>query len=105
MTGGWALRPHQVEAVDAAVRALGRMPAGHVGGAGLRATVVSACGTGKTLMGVHTAGRVARGRVLILLPTLDLLVQTVSVWRDAGRSRKTLPPWNPHPTDQPIPTW
>ncbi|KPH99330.1 helicase-associated protein [Actinobacteria bacterium OV450] len=39
-------------------------------------------------MGVHTAGRVARGgRVLILLqPTLDLLVQTVSVWRDAGRT-------------------
>ncbi|MGW4690434.1 DEAD/DEAH box helicase family protein [Streptomyces sp. NPDC004244] len=63
------------------------MPAGGVVGTGLRATVVSACGTGKTLMGVHTAQRVARaGRVLVLVPTLDLLVQTVSVWRGAGRT-------------------
>ncbi|MER6450826.1 DEAD/DEAH box helicase [Streptomyces venezuelae] len=84
---GWVLRPHQVEAVDAAVRALGRTPAGGVTGPGLRATVVAACGTGKTLMGVHTAQRLVRaGRVLVLVPTLDLLVQTVTTWRGAGRA-------------------
>ncbi|MFI1436724.1 DEAD/DEAH box helicase family protein [Streptomyces lydicus] len=44
-------------------------------GPGRRATIVSACGTGKTLMGAHTARQVARsGRVLVLVPTLDLLV-------------------------------
>lgn len=87
MTAGCALRPHQVEAVDPAVRSLGRTPAESVGGPGLRATVVAACGTGKTLMGVHTAQRVARsGRVLVLVPTLDLLVQTVAAWRGSGRA-------------------
>ncbi|MFF5569134.1 Helicase associated domain protein [Streptomyces sp. NPDC012829] len=78
------LREHQAEAVDAAVRALGNVPSA---GAGLRATIVSACGTGKTLMGAHTASRVAgAGRVLVLVPTLDLLVQTVAAWREAGRA-------------------
>ncbi|MCG0283964.1 DEAD/DEAH box helicase family protein [Streptomyces sp. PSAA01] len=80
---GSILRAHQVEAVDAAVRALGNVPSG---GVGLRATIVSACGTGKTVMGAHTALRVARtGRVLVRVPTLDLLVQTVAAWREAGR--------------------
>jgi superfamily II DNA or RNA helicase len=78
------LRAHQAEAVDAAVRALGDVPSA---GAGLRATIVSACGTGKTFMGAHTASRVAgTGRVLVLVPTLDLLVQTVAAWRAAGRA-------------------
>lgn len=87
MAGSCVLRPHQIEAVDAAVRALGEAPAEGVGGPGLRATIVSACGTGKTLMGAHTALRVARlGRVLVLVPTLDLLVQTVASWRGAGRA-------------------
>ncbi|MFJ7258330.1 Helicase associated domain protein [Streptomyces sp. NPDC098085] len=77
------LRAHQAEAVDAAVRALGNVPSA---GAGLRATIVSACGTGKTFMGAHTASRVARsGGVLVLVPTLDLLVQTIAAWREAGR--------------------
>lgn len=78
------LRAHQREAVDAAVHALGSVPSA---GAGLRATIVSACGTGKTFMGAHTALRVARtGRVLVLVPTLDLLVQTFAAWREAGRA-------------------
>ncbi|MFE7328177.1 Helicase associated domain protein [Streptomyces sp. NPDC057565] len=84
MQGRSVLRTHQVEAVDAAVRALGNVASS---GMGLRATIVSACGTGKTLMGAHTALRVARtGRVLVLVPTLDLLVQTVAAWRESGRT-------------------
>ncbi|MFE5520059.1 Helicase associated domain protein, partial [Streptomyces virginiae] len=52
-----------------------------------RATVVAACGTGKTFMAAAAALRLARhGRVLVLLPTLDLLTQTVREWRLAGHT-------------------
>ncbi|MET8021738.1 DEAD/DEAH box helicase [Streptomyces decoyicus] len=71
------LRPHQKEAVAATIHTLREHP---------RATVVAACGTGKTLIAARTAARIApRGRVLVLLPTLDLLSQTIRSWRQAGR--------------------
>ncbi|MEU9456756.1 Helicase associated domain protein [Streptomyces sp. NPDC048277] len=71
------LRPHQREAVSATTRVLGSHP---------RASVVAACGTGKTLIAARTTARIApRGRVLVLLPTLDLLSQTIRSWRLAGR--------------------
>ncbi|UWS69814.1 DEAD/DEAH box helicase family protein [Streptomyces noursei] len=39
-----------------------------------RASVIAACGTGKTLIAARTTARTApHGRVLVLLPTLDLL--------------------------------
>ncbi|WP_327241057.1 DEAD/DEAH box helicase [Streptomyces sp. NBC_01320] len=81
------LRPHQVEAVDAVVRGLDIPPGKLIPRNGLRATVVAACGTGKTLIAAHSALRLARnGRVLVLLPTLDLLTQTVREWRSAGHT-------------------
>ncbi|MFE1781659.1 Helicase associated domain protein [Streptomyces sp. NPDC059506] len=84
------LRPHQVEAVDAAVRAL-EAPAGAVvPAAGLRAQVVAACGTGKTRIAVGVAQRLRAGRVLVLVPTLDLLTQTVTAWREADRGETML---------------
>ncbi|MGW6506543.1 Helicase associated domain protein [Streptomyces niveus] len=71
------LRPHQAEAVTAAVKVLRDHS---------RASVVAACGTGKTLIAARTAARlVPRGRVLVLVPTLDLLSQTVRSWHTAGR--------------------
>lgn len=71
------LRPHQKQAVTAVARALLTSA---------RASVVAACGTGKTLIAARTAARLApRGRVLVLVPTLDLLAQTARVWRAAGR--------------------
>ncbi|MFD7817618.1 Helicase associated domain protein [Streptomyces sp. NPDC059785] len=71
------LRPHQKDAVAAAARTLRRHP---------RASVIAACGTGKTLIAARTTTRTApRGRVLVLLPTLDLLSQTIRSWRAAGR--------------------
>ncbi|MGW2818896.1 Helicase associated domain protein [Streptomyces sp. NPDC001415] len=71
------LRPHQKEAVGAAVRTLTQ----HA-----RASVIAACGTGKTLIAARATARIApRGRVLLLLPTLDLLSQTIRSWRLAGR--------------------
>ncbi|MFE2060759.1 Helicase associated domain protein [Streptomyces sp. NPDC059446] len=80
----WKLRPHQVEAVDAVVRVLGHVPdEGSPGG--VRAQVVAATGTGKSLISVHAARALRARRVLVLVPTLGLLAQTVSVWREAGR--------------------
>ncbi|MCX4970555.1 Helicase associated domain protein [Streptomyces sp. NBC_00654] len=71
------LRPHQEQAVDAITAALEHLP---------RATVVSACGTGKTIMAAHAALRLApAGRVLVLVPSVDLLTQTAREWAQTGR--------------------
>ncbi|MGW2017609.1 Helicase associated domain protein [Streptomyces sp. NPDC001927] len=76
------LRPHQKEAVTAATTTLRMHP---------RASVIAACGTGKTLIAARTAARIAaRGRVLVLLPTLDLLSQTARSWQAAGRKGTTV---------------
>ncbi|MER7568353.1 Helicase associated domain protein [Streptomyces sp. NPDC097941] len=76
------LRPHQKEAVAAATATL----RDHA-----RASVIAACGTGKTLIAARTTARIApRGRVLVLLPTLDLLSQTIRSWRLAGRKGTTI---------------
>ncbi|WP_326594068.1 DEAD/DEAH box helicase [Streptomyces sp. NBC_01294] len=86
-SGDIVLRPHQEEAVEAIVRGLDIPPGKRIPEAGLRAAVVAACGTGKTFMAAAAALRLARhGRVLVLLPTLDLLAQTVGDWRLAGHS-------------------
>ncbi|MQS34585.1 DEAD/DEAH box helicase [Streptomyces katsurahamanus] len=86
-TGDIVLRPHQEEAVEAIVRGLDIPPGKRIPGAGLRATVVAACGTGKTFMAAAAALRLARGgRVLVLLPTLDLLTQTAREWRAVGHT-------------------
>ncbi|MFD3504451.1 Helicase associated domain protein [Streptomyces sp. NPDC058678] len=78
------LRDHQAEAVYAIVRGLD-VPSGGIPAQGLRGQVHAACGTGKTLMAAAAARRmVPRGRVLVLVPTLDLLAQTVKAWHDAG---------------------
>ncbi|MET7938063.1 Helicase associated domain protein [Streptomyces sp. NPDC005322] len=76
------LRPHQREAVAATTATL----RDHT-----RASVIAACGTGKTLIAARTTARIApRGRVLVLLPTLDLLSQTIRSWRTAGRKGTTI---------------
>ncbi|WP_326693166.1 Helicase associated domain protein (plasmid) [Streptomyces sp. NBC_01795] len=78
------LRLRQKEAVDAAVFAL-EAPPGGIPAAGLRTQVVAAPGSGKTLVAYEVARRtVPRGRVLVLVPTLNLLVQTVTKWREYG---------------------
>ncbi|MEU7032027.1 Helicase associated domain protein [Streptomyces sp. NPDC046275] len=80
------LRDHQIEAVDAIVRGLD-IPPGGIPPTGLRAQVHAACGTGKTIIAAAAARRLARnGRVLVLVPTLDLLTQTVKAWHDAGHT-------------------
>ncbi|WP_435877469.1 Helicase associated domain protein [Streptomyces anulatus] len=79
------LRPHQVEAVDATVRGLslpadGTMPVG-----GLRGQVHMATGTGKTITAAKAALKLCPDGVIgVLVPTLDLLTQTIEAWRRVG---------------------
>ncbi|MGW9047651.1 DEAD/DEAH box helicase family protein [Streptomyces lydicus] len=81
-----ALRAHQREAVDAVLRAL-ELPRGSgVPSGGLRAQVVMATGSGKTLVAVRSAEELRAGRVLVLVPSLDLLAQTEAAWREGGRT-------------------
>ncbi|MFF8919522.1 Helicase associated domain protein [Streptomyces sp. NPDC015032] len=79
------LRPHQVEAVDGALRMLANPPGGNVPAQGLRAQVIAATGSGKTRIGVEVANRLSARRVLVVVPTLDLLVQMAGAWRSGGR--------------------
>jgi predicted helicase len=72
------LRPHQREAVAAGVDALS-------GTRHAAATIIAACGTGKTLIGKRVAEHFAeRGPVLVLVPTLELLTQTAAHWLADG---------------------
>ncbi|MEW1632107.1 Helicase associated domain protein [Streptomyces sp. NPDC089173] len=87
MTGEIPLYPHQAEAVDAIVAGLEIRPGQCVPRNGLRGQVHAACGTGKTFIAAGAAQRISpHGRVLVLLPTLELLAQTVREWRAFGRS-------------------
>ncbi|MEU6996641.1 Helicase associated domain protein [Streptomyces sp. NPDC046465] len=83
---GQTLFPHQVEAVDAVVRVLQVPAGGSMPPEGLRTQVIAATGSGKTLIATAAAQRLGARRVLVLVPTLDLLVQTAEVWRAGGRA-------------------
>ncbi|MEU0971353.1 Helicase associated domain protein [Streptomyces sp. NPDC005917] len=79
------LRPHQVEAVDSVLRNLSEQPGKGIPPEGLRTQVIAATGSGKTLIGVESANRLSARRVLVLVPTLDLLLQMATAWRSGGR--------------------
>jgi superfamily II DNA or RNA helicase len=80
------LRPHQREAIDAVLRALELPARSTVPERGLRTQVVMATGSGKTLVAVRSAQDLGAGRVLVLVPSLDLLTQTQAEWREGGRT-------------------
>ncbi|MDV9195878.1 DEAD/DEAH box helicase [Streptomyces sp. Wh19] len=80
------LRPHQIEAVDAVLRHL-QLPAGvAVPEEGLRCQVIAATASGKTRIAAVAAQRLCARRVLVLVPTVDLLAQMAAEWRRAGRA-------------------
>ena len=68
------LRPHQIAAIDDVV-------AGYTAGAD-RGQMIMACGTGKTFTSLRLAEQVvgAGGSVLFLVPSINLLSQTVVEW-------------------------
>ncbi|MFC8226344.1 Helicase associated domain protein [Streptomyces sp. NPDC057287] len=85
-----ALRSHQREALDAILRALELPPGARLPARGLRTQVIMATGSGKTLVAARTADGIQAGRVLVVVPSLDLLTQTEQAWRDSGRTGPVL---------------
>ncbi|MER5981069.1 Helicase associated domain protein [Streptomyces sp. NPDC001857] len=79
------LRHHQREAVDAVLSALELPARSTVPERGLRTQVIMATGSGKSLVAVRSAEELRAGRVLVLVPSLDLLTQTEVAWREGGR--------------------
>ncbi|MFD3539597.1 Helicase associated domain protein [Streptomyces sp. NPDC058662] len=80
------LRPHQSEALARAVEELTPRSPAEPPATGLRTQVIMATGSGKTLVAVRAAEQVGGERVLVLVPSLDLLDQTARAWRDGGRT-------------------
>uniref|UniRef100_UPI001E2CF390 DEAD/DEAH box helicase n=1 Tax=Streptomyces ruber TaxID=83378 RepID=UPI001E2CF390 len=72
--------------MDAVLRALALPARSTVPERGLRTQVVMATGSGKTLVAVRSSEELRAGRVLVLVPSLDLLTQTQAAWREGGRS-------------------
>jgi superfamily II DNA or RNA helicase len=50
-----------------------------------RGQLLMACGTGKTLIGLHVAEELESHRTLVLLPSLSLVEQTLREWTANGR--------------------
>ncbi|WP_078868456.1 DEAD/DEAH box helicase [Streptomyces sp. NRRL F-5727] len=79
------LKEHQVDQRSAFRRWVGFPARSSVPAQGARATIVSATGSGKTITAAACALEgFADGRVLVTVPTLDLLVQTAQAWRLVG---------------------
>ena len=79
------LKKHQIDQKSSFRKWVG-FPAGSpVPPQGARGTIVSATGSGKTIMAATSAlESFADGRILVTVPTLDLLVQTAQAWRLVG---------------------
>ncbi|QKW41076.1 DEAD/DEAH box helicase [Streptomyces microflavus] len=77
------LREHQVAQKAAFRKWVGfPVPSSPVPPQGLRGTIVSATGSGKTIMAAASAlDCFPDGRILVMMPTLDLLAQTAQAWR------------------------
>ncbi|MER5556270.1 Helicase associated domain protein [Streptomyces sp. NPDC002793] len=86
----FVLRSHQREALDAILRALELPPGTRLPARGLRTQVIMATGSGKTLVAARSADELQAGRVLVIVPSLDLLTQTEQAWRDSGRTGPVL---------------
>ncbi|MEJ8662220.1 Helicase associated domain protein [Streptomyces sp. MS1.AVA.4] len=81
------LREHQLEAKRRIIHACAFSARNALPAQGARATVVSATGSGKTYTAASAALDLFRnGRILVMLPTLDLLVQTAQAWRRIGHA-------------------
>ncbi|MFC2085772.1 DEAD/DEAH box helicase family protein [Bacteroidota bacterium] len=76
-------RPHQTRAIDNAVEHF-------VGEGNARGKLIMPCGTGKSLTGYWIADALEANRILVAVPSLALIRQTLSVWsREALASNKT----------------
>ncbi|MFD8119400.1 DEAD/DEAH box helicase [Streptomyces microflavus] len=79
------LKPHQVDQRSAFRTWVGFPSRSSVPPRGARGTIVSATGSGKTILAAACAlDCFPQGRVLVTVPTLDLLAQTAQAWRAVG---------------------
>ncbi|MEU7414648.1 Helicase associated domain protein [Streptomyces sp. NPDC042638] len=79
------LKEHQVDQRSAFRRWAGFPARSSVPPQGARGTIVSATGSGKTITAAACAlESFANGRILVTVPTLDLLAQTAQAWRLVG---------------------
>ncbi|MER6105119.1 Helicase associated domain protein [Streptomyces sp. NPDC001832] len=79
------LKEHQVDQRSAFRRWVGFPARSSVPPQGARGTIVSATGSGKTITAAACAlESFADGRILVTVPTLDLLAQTARAWRLVG---------------------
>ncbi|MEU3148581.1 Helicase associated domain protein [Streptomyces sp. NPDC006999] len=82
---GIRLREHQVDQKAAFRRWVGFPARSSVPPEGARGTIVSATGSGKTITAAACALEYfPGGRILVTVPTLDLLAQTAEAWRRVG---------------------
>ncbi|MFD3519997.1 Helicase associated domain protein [Streptomyces sp. NPDC058653] len=82
---GISLREHQVDQKSAFRKWVGFPARSSVPLQGARGTIVSATGSGKTITAAACAlESFADGRILVTVPTLDLLAQTAQAWRTVG---------------------
>ncbi|MFF5020258.1 Helicase associated domain protein [Streptomyces sp. NPDC001165] len=79
------LREHQVDQKSSFRKWVGFPARSSVPRHGARGTIVSATGSGKTITAAACALECfSGGRILVTVPTLDLLVQTAQAWRLVG---------------------
>ncbi|MFJ1998072.1 DEAD/DEAH box helicase [Streptomyces asiaticus] len=79
------LKEHQIDQRSAFRKWVGFPARSSVPPQGARGTIVSATGSGKTITAAACALECFRdGRILVTVPTLDLLVQTAQTWRLVG---------------------
>ncbi|MFD6798780.1 Helicase associated domain protein [Streptomyces cyaneofuscatus] len=84
---GITLRPHQAEAVERIVAGLSLPWGGAMPVSGLRGQVHMSTGSGKTVTAAAAAMKlVPYGVIGVLVPTLDLLTQTIEAWRRVGHT-------------------
>ncbi|MFD0210623.1 Helicase associated domain protein [Streptomyces hirsutus] len=82
---GIQLREHQVAQKSSFRKWVGFPARSSVPSEGVRGTIVSATGSGKTIMAAACALECfPGGRILVTVPTLDLLAQTAQAWRLVG---------------------
>ncbi|MFD5098341.1 DEAD/DEAH box helicase [Streptomyces albidochromogenes] len=81
------LKEHQVDQRSAFRKWVGFPARSSVPPQGARGTIVSATGSGKTITAAACAlESFADGRILVTVPTLDLLAQTAQAWRLVGHT-------------------